>query len=89
MAGQCAGCTADPWDIFECRACIDAKTAPSNVCEVLKNMVMRFVKTSDPGVDDDTDEGYHIGDIWVNTNNSKSFICIDNASGAADWDQIN
>jgi hypothetical protein len=52
-------------------------------------MVMRFVKTSDPGVDDDTGEGYHIGDIWVNTSNSKAFICIDNASGAADWDQIN
>jgi hypothetical protein len=89
MAGQCADCSADPWDVDDCFDCINAKTAPCNICEVIKDLPRRYIKTADPTVDDDTDLGYKKGDIWINTNNSKAFICIDESDGAADWDQIN
>lgn len=44
--------------------------------------------TTDPGVGDDTDDGYSTGSIWINTTTPKAWICISAASGAADWNQI-
>ena len=56
---------------------------------------------ADPTVDDDTDgsptaatpnlSGYNKGDIYVNGTASpaKYFVCVNNADGAADWDQLN
>lgn len=41
--------------------------------------------TSDPTVTDDINASYDIGDIWVNTTSDESFICLDNAAGAAVW----
>ena len=45
-------------------------------------------KTSAPGVNDDIDQGYEITDVWADITNSKLYMCLDNASGAADWNQI-
>lgn len=41
--------------------------------------------TVDPGVTDDIDDGYEIGQIWVNTVSDTFFVCVDNAVGAAAW----
>ena len=41
--------------------------------------------TTDPGVGDDTVDGYEVGSYWVNTTTDKAFICVDNSSGAAVW----
>ncbi len=45
-------------------------------------------KTSAPTVNDDIDQGYEITDVWADETNTKLYMCIDNASGAADWNQI-
>lgn len=41
--------------------------------------------TSDPGVTDDSDDGYNTGSIWVNTTSDTVFICVDDSVGAAIW----
>ena len=44
--------------------------------------------TVDPTVNNDVDEGYIVGTVWVNTNANTSFISVDDTSGAAVWNQI-
>jgi len=41
--------------------------------------------TVQPGVTDDKDDGYSKGSVWIDTANQKSYICVDDASGAAIW----
>lgn len=43
---------------------------------------------SDPGVDDDSDDGYVVGTIWTNTTTNRSFIAADVTVGAAVWLKI-
>jgi len=45
-------------------------------------------KTAAPDADNDTDEGYIAGDIWVDETNDKTYICLDNTDGAAVWTEI-
>ena len=45
-------------------------------------------KTAAPAVTDDINDGYQIGDVWLDETNNKSYQCLDNAVGAADWNQI-
>ena len=41
--------------------------------------------TTDPGVGDDTADGYQVGSYWVNTSTGEQFVCVDDSSGAAVW----
>jgi len=41
--------------------------------------------TTDPGVGDDSDDGYTIGSRWVNVTLDKEFVCLDASVGAAVW----
>ena len=41
--------------------------------------------TSDPTANDDVNDGYEVGQVWVNTTTDAFFICVDNASTAAVW----
>lgn len=41
--------------------------------------------TTDPTVNNDVDEGYSEGSLWVNTTSDEVFICGDPADGAAVW----
>ncbi len=43
---------------------------------------------SDPGVGDDSGDGYYVGSLWVNISGHKVFICENNTAGAAVWRQI-
>jgi hypothetical protein len=54
----------------------------------LPGFVRWFKDTSAPGVGDDINEGYEVTDIIVDETNGKAYICVDNAAGAADWNQI-
>lgn len=36
-----------------------------------------------------TDSSYTLGTIWINTNTNIAFICVDNTSNNAIWEQIN
>jgi len=42
----------------------------------------------DPDADNDIDEGYVIGSLWINTASDEPFICVDNTDGAAVWVNI-
>lgn len=44
--------------------------------------------TADPGVGDDSADGYSVGSLWVNVTDDDAFICLDSSSGAAVWAQI-
>lgn len=46
------------------------------------------VDTVDPTVTDDTNSGFVIGDMWVNTTTSDAFIATDVTAGAAVWELI-
>ena len=43
---------------------------------------------ADPTVNDDRNDGYYVGDVWVNTLTGNSWILVDSAVGAAVWNQI-
>lgn len=43
--------------------------------------------TTDPGVGDDSDDGYTIGSRWVNVTLDKEFVCLDASVGAAVWSE--
>lgn len=40
-----------------------------------------------PGIGDDINDGVEIGDRWIDTTANKAYVCLDNAAGAADWNQ--
>lgn len=44
--------------------------------------------TTDPGVSNDTTESYVVGSMWINVTDDKSFICLDNSTGAAVWTEV-
>jgi hypothetical protein len=41
----------------------------------------------DPTVTDDTSEGYHVGQTWINTDTDTEFTLMDDTEGAAVWEQ--
>lgn len=46
----------------------------------------RTVSTDNPTSGDDVNDGYSIGDIWVNEEGTQSFICVNNSVDAAEWE---
>jgi len=44
-----------------------------------------LVATTNPTVDDDSDDGYGIGSVWTNTTSKEYFVCLDATIGAAVW----
>jgi hypothetical protein len=43
------------------------------------------LKTTDPGVGDDSNDGYAIGSEWINTTKNRLWRCLDASVGAAIW----
>lgn len=43
---------------------------------------------SDPGVGDDSGDGYSVGSVWVNTAGNKVFLCANATLGAAVWSEV-
>ncbi len=48
----------------------------------------KFDATSAPTVDNDVDEGYSAGSLWVDVTNGKAYVCLDSTDGAAVWFDI-
>lgn len=44
--------------------------------------------TADPSINDDSDDGYAVGSLWVNVTTDKAFICLDSSVGSAVWKEI-
>ncbi|MBA4336230.1 hypothetical protein C0416_00465 [bacterium] len=53
-----------------------------------KNDVSNHRATADPTVNDDRNDGYYVGTVWINTVSKQSWILVDSAVGAADWNRI-
>jgi hypothetical protein len=47
-----------------------------------------FSATSDPGPTADTNSGYGVGSIWVNTTDDKIFMAVDVTASAAIWKRL-
>ena len=43
------------------------------------------LKTADPTVNDDANDGYLVGTRWINQTTDKAFVCLDTTVGAAVW----
>lgn len=56
--------------------------------EVLWDKKNNWTATVVPTVNDDINYGYVIGSFWVSPNLDRSFVCTDNASGAALWAEL-
>lgn len=41
-----------------------------------------------PTVNDDINDGYEVGDLWIDTVTNKSYFCADNVAGAAIWNDL-
>jgi hypothetical protein len=41
--------------------------------------------TSNPTINDDYNDGYSIGSVWVNVTTDRAFLCVDSTVGAASW----
>ena len=59
-------------------------TALTTIIRVKNN----FSATTDPGATDDFSENYAVGSHWQNTTDGTLFICKDNTTDAAIWDEI-
>ena len=51
----------------------------------MANRTFVYIKTSAPTVNDDTGDGYKVGDGWYDTTNDKIYKAIDVTAGAAIW----
>lgn len=52
------------------------------------NRVFLYRKTAAPTVNDDTGDGYKVGDMWLDTTNDIIYQTIDVTAGAAIWQQL-
>jgi hypothetical protein len=44
-----------------------------------------FTATTDPTVNDDANDGYTVGSVWINTSTDAIFVCMDATASSADW----
>lgn len=51
----------------------------------MANRVFPYIKSAAPTVNDDTGDGYKVGDIWLDTTNDLIYQAIDVTAGAAVW----
>lgn len=51
----------------------------------VQNTKVNFSATTNPGVGDDTGDGYSVGSIWINITADRAYTCVDATSGAAVW----
>ncbi len=73
---------------FVCIDNTDGAAIWNQVDAVVVTILNNFLATIDPTVDDDIDLGYVIGSHWVNVTLDKTFVCVDNADGAAVWNSV-
>jgi len=43
---------------------------------------------TDPTVNDDSGDGYHVGTMWINTATDDAYVLLDDTVGAAVWTQV-
>ncbi len=63
-------------------------TYSSDSSTALLRGVPQHQATADPTINDDVNDGYRIGTIWINTTSDETFVLVDETVGAAVWDNI-
>ena len=51
-------------------------------------LARRFIVAGNPTVNDDSEDGYIVTDIWVNSSTGGAYICTDSTAGAAVWSDL-
>lgn len=76
---------------------LDASTTAHGLLPKLPGGLERFLRgdgtfpiiihtaTADPGVGDDSGDGYVVGTLWINTSSDEAFVLVDSTLGAAVW----
>lgn len=65
------------WLVWSGTAWLTALGGPAGKCN--------FTATSDPTTTNDTTQGYSAGSFWINTTNSRVWMCLSNTTNAATW----
>lgn len=55
---------------------------------VRRDVVSKHLSTNDPTVNDDANDDFLNGDLWLNTTNDKCYICVDNTVNNAIWKRL-
>ncbi len=54
----------------------------------MKSLQSELAKTSAPTSSDDTNAGYDVGSLWIDTTNDKVYQCVDATASAAVWKDL-
>ncbi|MCG7994485.1 MAG: hypothetical protein JAZ06_03565 [Candidatus Thiodiazotropha taylori] len=54
----------------------------------VENIRVNYTATTAPTTDDDINNGYSVGSVWIDTALSQAYILLDSTSGAAVWQQV-
>jgi len=62
-------------------------TTDDGIAEAMPFKLNNYAGTAAPGVGDDSEDGYEIGSLWINTTASphEAYQCVDATEGAAVW----
>lgn len=67
--------------------CVSA-TANAAIWHNINTYFNNYSATTDPSVNNDNTEGYHVGSLWVNINGYTLFECFSATTGAAYWRNV-
>lgn len=67
----------DAGDLFDLRSYGETRTKHN------------YTATAAPTVNDDIDDGYGVGSMWIDVTGDNAYVCADATAGAAVWRQIN
>lgn len=65
--------------------CLDATAGAASWFEIEKGVLNNFTATAAPTVNDDAGDGYSVGSRWFDTTGDEAYVCLDSATGAANW----
>jgi hypothetical protein len=54
----------------------------------VQDIKVNYTAVTDPAVGNDNTQGYAAGSTWINTATGKEFVCVNAATGAANWREI-
>jgi len=73
-------------DVYAIRTIAETKEDLS--LNYVENLKVKLDATQAPTINNDVDEGYAVGSVWVDVTNDKGYLCLDNTDGAAVWTEV-